>query len=82
MLQGWLFFQGEQGGNNGLAHDNHGRGNFICNAGPNRGFPALANATDTTNVTDSALLPAAAIAIIRAAGPRQSGNQRVSGIHQ
>ena len=78
-LMGWVFFQyfaSQAAGGGAAAHDNTAHGNTICNSGP----PPKArdpldevngsNVTGTVNVTDCSTLPAAARAVVAAAGPR------------
>ena len=76
---GWLFFQyfqGQASTGGAAAHDNTAHRNTICNSGP----PPKprdpwdevngVNVTGTVNVTDCSALPAAARAVVEAAGPR------------
>ena len=82
-IQGWIFFQffAQQAGSGGAAaHDNTARDNTICNAGPVPprrdpwDEPIGANVTGTVNVSDCQTLPAAAAAVVRAAGPRSGSS--------
>ena len=78
---GWAFFQdfvGHAPQDSALAHDNHGRGNVVCDAGPAPAPPhdGGGNLTGTVHVAGDSTraclrnMPASAAATIRGAGPR------------